>query len=148
MKDKNQVLIGNTVQSLTDLVIASVKYQTTVSPIFKELADKLLNILKSDEEINDMETKDLIKLLEVANKAQIQPVTELTKLVQSVTALHERSALQNKIDKLQAVVNTLKSGQQIEIDTGNETEAEYFESDEVEEFDEDDSPVDIDSFLN
>lgn len=148
MKDKNQVLIGNTVQSLTDLVTESVRYQTIVSPIFKELADKVLNILKSDDEIRDMETKDLIKLLEVANKAQIQPVIELTKLVQSVTALHERSALQNKIDKLQAVVDTLKSGQQIEIDTGNETEAEYIESDEVEEFDEDDSPVDIDSFLN
>lgn len=137
MKNKNEItLMGQTIQSLTTMVVDSVKYQTTVSPIFEQLGKRILDILNKEDELNAMETKDLLKLLDIANKAQIQPVVELTKLVQSVNALYEKSQLQDKINKLEQVVNTLKLGQE-----------DHIEEIETEEVD-DSMHVDIDSIIS
>lgn len=137
MENKNEItLMGQTIQSLTTMVVESVNYQTTVSPIFEQLGKRILDILNKEDELNAMETKDLLKLLDIANKAQIQPVVELTKLVQSVNALYEKSQLQDKINKLEQVVNTLKLGQE-----------DHIKEIETEEVD-DSMHVDIDSIIS
>jgi hypothetical protein len=97
-------LVDNTIEDLRLMIEESVKFQAHVSPIYKAISEKILNMLSNQEELAHMETKEMLKLLEISNKAQLAPVEQLTKLVQSVTALYQRSELQDKVDKLSQVV--------------------------------------------
>ena len=101
-------LIDSTITDLKLMIEDSVKFQVQVSPIYQNIADKILSMLNKQEELDHWEVKDLLKLLELSNKAQLAPVEQLTKLVQSVTALYERSQLQEKVDNLQQIVNEIK----------------------------------------
>lgn len=100
-------LIDSTITDLKLMIEDSVKFQVQVSPIYQNIADKILSMLNKQEELDHWEVKDLLKLLELSNKAQLAPVEQLTKLVQSVTALYERSQLQEKVDNLQQIVNEI-----------------------------------------
>jgi hypothetical protein len=107
--NEDMSLIAGTIAELRSMVEQSVLYQTEVSPIYTSISKKVLEILNNDEELQNWAPKDLLKLFEVTNKAQLQPVETLAKLVQSITALYERTALQDKMDNLQSVVEELES---------------------------------------
>lgn len=100
-------LIDTTISDLRQMIEESVKFQVQVSPVYQTIADKILGMLNRQEELDHWEVKDLLKLLELSNKAQLAPVEQLTKLVQSVTALYERSQLQDRVDQLTQIVNEI-----------------------------------------
>ena len=118
-------LIETTVTDLRDMIEESVKFQAQVSPIYQSISDKILGMLNKQEELDHWEVKDLLKLLEVSNKAQLAPVEQLTKLVQSVTALYERSQLQDRVDQLTQIVDEINNKKDNVID--HTEEAETFE---------------------
>lgn len=108
MSEKMEIaLIDSTISDLKTMIETSVTFQVKVSPIYQGIADKILDMLNKEEELSHWEVKDLLKLLELSNKAQLAPVEQLTKLVQSVTALYERSQLQEKVDQLSHIVNEI-----------------------------------------
>jgi|LSQX01.1.fsa_nt_gb hypothetical protein len=109
IKLKENTSLSTNVNQLSNMITQAIDYQVTVMPIFKSIADSILGILSQENELNNLEPKDLIKLLEVASKAQIAPVEQLTKLVQAVTALQNQSELQSKIDALEKVVDIIKT---------------------------------------
>lgn len=110
MPEQNDLtLITSTVTELRTMVEDSVNFQMEVAPVYHKIAQRVLAIFDKEEELEQWSGKDLIKLLELTNKAQLQPVEQLTKLVQSITALYERSELQDKMHDLEVVVNELKS---------------------------------------
>ena len=106
---KSEIISLNTnMAQLSELVTNAVAVHVEVAPIYKSITDKILGILGSESELSNMETKDLIKLLDVASKAQIAPIEQLTKLVQSISALHEQQQTKSKMDELQAVVERIQ----------------------------------------
>lgn len=109
IKLKENTSLSANVNQLSNMITQAIDYQVTVMPIFKSIADSILGILSQENELNNLEPKDLIKLLEVASKAQIAPVEQLTKLVQAVTALQNQSELQSKIEALEKVVDIIKT---------------------------------------
>jgi hypothetical protein len=115
-KNTNIALIENTVSEFKTLVEDATEYQLKVSPIYRKLNEKILEMLSKEDELAHMEMKDLLKVLEISNKAQLQPVEQLTKLVQSVTQLYEKTQLQNKVNELTAMVEQFKQGKQDVID--------------------------------
>jgi hypothetical protein len=56
-----------------------------------------------------MATKDLLKLLDLSIKAQLQPIEQLTKLVQSLEALYDKSELKAKIENLDEVISEINN---------------------------------------
>lgn len=100
-------IINSTVSDIRRMVEASVAYQVEVTPIYAALSKRILDMLNIQEELDSWEVKDLLKLLDLSNKAQLQPIEQLTKLVQAVEALYDRSELQNKMDELSGVVNEM-----------------------------------------
>ena len=101
-------VISNTIEDIREMVEDSVAFQAEVSPIYKKLSQRILDTLNTEEELAAMEHKDLLKLLDLSNKAQLAPIEQLTKLIQSVQSLHERSELQSKIDNLTEVVDEMQ----------------------------------------
>ena len=120
--NNNTALIDATVKDLRTMVEKSVNFQTLISPFYEKIVTSILDIFGADGELTTMEAKDLMKLLDITSKAQIQPVVELTKLVQSVTALCERSVLQEKISSLESIVKSL-------VGKDAQNKAEFFEMD-------------------
>jgi hypothetical protein len=120
--NNNTALIDATVKDLRTMVEKSVNFQTLISPVYEKIVTSILDIFGADGELTTMEAKDLMKLLDITSKAQIQPVVELTKLVQSVTALCERSVLQEKISSLESIVKSL-------VGKDAQNKAEFFEMD-------------------
>lgn len=100
-------LINIAINDLRSMVEDSIKYQTSVSPIYDKIAKTVLDIFEKQEELNGWEAKDLLKLLETVSKLRLKPIEELTSLVQSLTALYERSQLQDKIDELQDITKKI-----------------------------------------
>lgn len=127
-EEHNLALIETTVADLRDMIEQSVKFQSNVSPIYQAISDKILGMLNKQEELDHWEVKDLLKLLELSNKAQLAPVEQLTKLVQSVTALYEGSKLQDRVDHLNKLVDEIKNKKEEiiehELDSSEEA-AEY-----------------------
>jgi hypothetical protein len=115
-------LIDTTISDLRLMIEDSVKFQAVVSPIYQNISDKILGMLNRQEELDHWEVKDLLKLLEVSNKAQLAPVEQLTKLVQSVTALYERSQLQDKVDHLTQIVDEINSKRNDVIEAAEEAD--------------------------
>jgi len=118
-------LIDSTITDLKLMIEDSVKFQVQVSPIYQNIAEKILSMLNKQEELDHWEVKDLLKLLELSNKAQLAPVEQLTKLVQSVTALYERSQLQEKVDNLQQIVNEINEQKKNVIEDITSTKSTY-----------------------
>lgn len=131
MTEKNNLaLIDTTISDLRLMIEDSVKFQAVVSPIYQNISDKILGMLNREEELNHWEVKDLLKLLEVSNKAQLAPVEQLTKLVQSVTALYERSQLQDRVDQLTQIVDEINNRRDSVVEVTEETE-EYSNIEDV-----------------
>ena len=109
MNENNELkLVDSTVSELTVMIEESVKFQAKVSPVYQTIANKILGMLNKQEELDNWEVKDLLKLLELSNKAQLAPVEQLTKLVQSVSALYERGQLHGRVDELAQLVQEIK----------------------------------------
>jgi len=100
-------IVNNTIADITSMVEDSVRFQKQVSPIYSRITTAILGMLDNESELSRWEAKDLVKLLDLSNKAQLAPVEQLTKLIQSVQSLYERTELQEKIDKLSDVVNEI-----------------------------------------
>lgn len=103
------VLPDNTLFSLVNLVEDSVKNYSTQQPKYVELAETLLDEITSEEMINLMDINTKIKTLELANKNILNPIESLTKLVQSVTALLERSEVNKSKQALDDLTDEIKS---------------------------------------
>lgn len=97
-------LIDNSIAPLTKMIIDAVEYQKEVSPIYQKIHNKILEIFSKEEELDNLEVKELIKLLDLTAKAQLQPVDQLTKLVQAVAALYDRSELEAKTKALDILI--------------------------------------------
>lgn len=97
-----------TIVELKAMVEENLQVQSTVLPIYQGLAAKILTIVDREEEISQWEPKDLLKLLDLANKAQLSPIEQLTKLTQSLANLYEKSELQKKVEDVSAVVNEMQ----------------------------------------
>ena len=131
-KDNEIALINSTVNDIREMVEASVAYQTEVTPIYASISRKILDMLDREEELRAWQVKDLLKLLDLSNKAQLQPIEQLTKLVQSVEALYDRTELQSKMDELSEVVDEIKkakddSGKHLQEDVSDYTHIETVE---------------------
>lgn len=134
MPKKNEVaLIDSTIYDLKVMIEDSVKFQAKVSPIYKKLVDRILDMFNKDEELSNWEPKELIKLLELSNKAQLAPVEQLTKLVQSVTALYGTSELQDRVDRISQVVDELNKKKKDYIESQDEEEAQQWEKEDIKE---------------
>lgn len=131
-EENNIALIDNTVADLREMIEDSVKFQANVSPIYHAISDKILGMLNKQEELDHWEVKDLLKLLELSNKAQLAPVEQLTKLVQSVTALYERGKLQDRVDHLNKLVNEIQNKKDEVIEHQDDTEGETIEYESIE----------------
>lgn len=125
-------IINNTINDIRQMVEASVAYQTEVTPIYANISKKVLTLLDRDEELRSWEVKDLMKLLEISNKAQLQPIEQLTKLVQAVEALYDRSELQSKMDELSSVVNEIKEAKDKSSEHLNNNVVDYKHIEEIE----------------
>ena len=122
-------IIDNTIEDLRVMVEESVRYQTEVTPIYSAISKKILEMVDSQEELNVWEPKDLLKLLDLSNKAQIQPIEQLTKLVQSVESLYEKTTLQGKLDQLTEVVNQINAAkEEALVETGNKQDPGNFKN--------------------
>lgn len=131
-EDTSLALIDTTVADLRDMIEESVKFQANVSPIYHAISDKILGMLNKQEELDHWEVKDLLKLLELSNKAQLAPVEQLTKLVQSVTALYERGKLQDRVDQLKQLVDEINHKKDEVIEHQDEPEDETTEYESIE----------------
>lgn len=101
-------IVDKTVDELRRMVEKNLEIQAEVLPVYESISKKILSIVNKEEELPHWEAKDLLKLLDLSNKAQLAPIEQLTKLVQSITALHERSALQEKVNQISDVVKELE----------------------------------------
>lgn len=131
-EENNIALIDNTVADLRDMIEESVKFQANVSPVYQAISDKILGMLNKQEELDHWEVKDLLKLLELSNKAQLAPVEQLTKLVQSVTALYERGKLQDRVDHLKQLVDEINHKKDEVIEHQEKAENETIEYEDIE----------------
>lgn len=105
--NKEADLITQNINALNKMVNSAVDHQVEVAPKLQEIATKTLNMLANEDELNNLEPKDLIKLTEMASKAILQPVEQLTKLVQAVSALYEKSMLEERMKKVETLIDRL-----------------------------------------
>jgi succinylglutamate desuccinylase len=133
MSKENEIaIIDNTISDIRRMVEESVAYQTIVTPVYASISKKILEMFDKDEELRVWQVKDLMKLLEISNKAQLQPIEQLTKLVQSVEALYDRSELQSKMDELSDVVNEIKEAKDKSNEHLNNNVVDYTHIEDVE----------------
>lgn len=100
-------LINENIKHLSSMVTQAVEHQVKIAPQLQEIATKTLAILSKDEEQANLEPKDLIKLAEMASKGSLQPVEQLTKLVQAVSSLYEKSVLEERMQKVEQLINRI-----------------------------------------
>lgn len=101
-------LVESSIDHLTHLIIEAVNAHVEVSPIYREINNRVLKLLNNEAEMANMEVKELIKLTEVAQKAQLAPVEQLTKLVQAVTQLRDSNALEERLREVEHLVTAIK----------------------------------------
>jgi hypothetical protein len=109
VKTEMNALDENTVTDLTQMVAQSLLFYKQTSPVYERIAKAVLGIFDNENELANLEHKDLFKLLELSQKAMIQPVETLVKLVQNINALYERSQLAVKMDSLAKVVQEIQA---------------------------------------
>lgn len=154
-ENKNAVVVSNNSQSLVEatlpdlmtMISQSIENQTKINPIYQKIHDKILGIFQKEDELDNMEVKDLIKLLELTSKAQLTPVEQLTKLVQAATALYERAEVESKSKTLDAIIDKFDNLHNAPWNT-----VEYSTKDavdgEVDELQEDDTMKDLNDIMN
>jgi hypothetical protein len=109
-KETNSLmLLEDSISNIRDMVAQSVTYQTQAQPIYSDIANKILAMFEDQKELDMMATKDLLKLLDLSIKAQLQPIEQLTKLVQSLEALYDKSELKAKIENLDEVISEINN---------------------------------------
>lgn len=122
-EDNNINLINDNIRDLSRMVNNAVDHQAEVAPIHRELTLKILDLLNNDAELKVMQPKDLMKLVEISSKAILQPIDQLTKLVETLTALHEKSQLEDRVKKVENLMDRLKHeamGETVEAELKNE----------------------------
>lgn len=104
--------IDDSIKDIKDMVEQSIKYQVKVSPIYSAISEKILAMFNDQAELDVWKAKDLLKLADLSIKAKFQPIEQLTKLIQSVEALYDKTAMRNKIEELNEIVNEMKEAKQ------------------------------------
>jgi hypothetical protein len=110
-QDNNELVpftIEDTIKDIKRMVEDSVEFQLAVSPKYTEISDMILNMFNDQQELDVWKPKDLLKLLDLSVKAKFQPIEQLTKLIQSVESLYDKTAMRNKIEELNDIVNEMK----------------------------------------
>ena len=67
----SQSLVEATLPDLMRMISESIDNQTKVNPIYQAIQEKILERFKDDAELDNMGVKDLMKLLELSTKAQL-----------------------------------------------------------------------------
>jgi superfamily I DNA/RNA helicase len=128
VKPGNELLIIETANDLKELVEKSVKSQTEFHPVFEAIIQNILDIVSAEGELETWEQKDILSLFDKVNKARLQPIEQLTKLVTAVQSLYETSALQDRMNELADVVNELTNKDKVNDEV---EEAEIIDIDEI-----------------
>jgi len=128
VKPGNELLIIETANDLKELVEKSVKSQTEFHPVFEAIIQNILDIVSAEGELETWEQKDILSLFDKVNKARLQPIEQLTKLVTAVQSLYETSALQDRMNELAEVVNELTNKDKVNDEV---EEAEIIDIDEI-----------------
>jgi len=103
--------IDGQVSKLANLLENSLVEVEKVSPIYKAIANKILTMVNDDKELSAWDAKDLLKLLDLSNKAQLEPIKKLTDLIHAIQSMRETSAMGEKMRELTDVVNAIKTKQ-------------------------------------
>lgn len=101
---KSDIAFQSDVEALGDLLTQTVQNYSESAPKYAAITEKLLNIFEKDEEIAAMEHKDLLKLLDSSQKAQLQPVIEITKMIKALTELEDINKYKQKTEKLEGII--------------------------------------------
>jgi cell fate (sporulation/competence/biofilm development) regulator YlbF (YheA/YmcA/DUF963 family) len=104
------------ISQLSITLTESIAAYQELSPIYRELSSAILAKLSTQDEMAMMEHSTLIKLLDMASKAQMQPISEFTKLIQAITSLQDISELRERANKLQAIIDAHESQQRVVIE--------------------------------
>ena len=111
MSNKNEIVIKDdaslvnvTVPQLITMITDAVEYQIEVNPVYQKIHNKILALFEKDDELDNLQAKDLLKLMELTQKAQLVPVEQLTKLIQATATLYERSELDKKTKALDTLL--------------------------------------------
>lgn len=96
--------ISETLPHLVEMISDAVAYQTKANPIYQKIHENVLAIFEKEDELANMEIKELIKLLDLTQKAQLAPVEQLTKLIQATSALYEQNEIQKKTKTLDTLI--------------------------------------------
>lgn len=125
--ETKDITVDNTlsiVKDLTKFTNEAINAYSLAQPIYNELTSKVLETIQSDVIFDNLDTEDMMKLLTITSKNQLQPIQELTKLVTQINNLHERLDATKEIEKLRTLVEELRMERSKEISL----EAEYEET--------------------
>jgi hypothetical protein len=107
-RENENPIIQQTLGDLRVLIEENLNVQMGVIPVYKEISRRILDIFSKEEELAHLEAKDLIKLLDLSNKAQLAPIEQITKLVQALSTMYDRSQLKDQVDNLKKGVAQFK----------------------------------------
>lgn len=109
MVKEAELQLQEQVPALSQLVEGLIKSQAETDQVFASISNRVMEVFNNPDEIKLMQHKDLLKLLEVSQKQRLQPIETLTKLLQAITALQEKSNVTKKSEILQDVINEFTS---------------------------------------
>ncbi len=104
-------LIDTQVTKLATLLEGSLTAIEEVSPVYRSIANKILTMVNDDKELSAWDAKDLLKLLDLSTKAQLEPIKKLTDLIHAIQSMRETSAMSEKMRELNDVVQAIKDKQ-------------------------------------
>lgn len=109
--DNSLEVIDNKVTQLSTLLEGSLTAIVEVSPIYREITKRILDMVNDPDELSAWDAKDLLKLLDLANKSQLEPLKKATELIHAIQSMRETSAMSEKMRELNDVVQAIKEKQ-------------------------------------
>lgn len=164
-EDKNGVVettevkneLENSMTKLAGLVSKNVDFLESTGDYYRNIAKAILDFLSlpdgdiSSEKAKDipiiltkMEHKDLLKLLDICQKAQTTPIGEFTKLVSSMANFYDTRKIDEKVEALRKTVEALREGEKEHYDYYDYDEAlgdVPYEPDDEEELEQEDFDI-------
>ena len=132
---QEQQVTASTINNLTELANQTIEIYKETHPIFSSISNKILEMFNNDQELNNLEAKDLFKLLEIANKNQLAPINELTKLVTQLNNLQDRMDAHKEVETLRNLVEEMtrakEEAEEADIVDAEEIDIEITRTDEV-----------------
>lgn len=87
---QTQAVVKQSMNELAQTIVKNVDNYNELSPKFQEMRTKAMEVLTNDETIKFMQTAELMKLVELANKFDTDMLDKNIKLMQTMVALQER----------------------------------------------------------